>query len=234
MDKFAVIRIGGKQYRVSEGEEILVDKLTDLKTLPEVLLIADGEKVEIGKPVLTKSKVTLKVVTEVEKGEKIDIVNWDEDPARFVCNAIAPAEVSKVIIREHEKVMEVVVPDDQLSLAIGRRGQNVRLAVKLTGWHIDIKSESAKKAAAAAQKEQKMDDFTGLGGVGEKTAEILVKAGFKTVDSLANATVESLTALQGIGEKTAQKIIDSAKKVSKANAGEPAPEVKNGDEKKEQ
>ena len=79
-----------------------------------------------------------------------------------------------------------------------------------------------------------MDDFTGLEGVGEKTAEILVKAGFKTVDSLANAPVESLTALQGIGEKTAQKIIDSAKKVSEANAGAPASEVKNGDEKKEQ
>lgn len=76
MDKFAVIRIGGKQYRVSEGEEILVDKLVDLKTEPEVLLIADGAKIEVGKPVLTKAKVAVKVITEIEKGEKIDVFKY--------------------------------------------------------------------------------------------------------------------------------------------------------------
>ena len=77
MDKFAVIRIGGKQYRVSEGEEILVDKLTDTKKVsPEVLLFVDGEKIEIGKPVLTKAKVTVKVLVEVEKGEKIDVFKY--------------------------------------------------------------------------------------------------------------------------------------------------------------
>lgn len=76
MDKFAVIRIGGKQYRVSEGEEILVDKLVDLKTSPEVLLIVDGEKIEIGRPVLTKAKVTVKILTEIEKGEKVDIFKY--------------------------------------------------------------------------------------------------------------------------------------------------------------
>ena len=77
MDKFAVIRIGGKQYRVSEGEEILVDKLIDIKNVsPEVLLVVDGEKIEIGKPVLTKAKVTVKVLVEVEKGEKIDVFKY--------------------------------------------------------------------------------------------------------------------------------------------------------------
>ncbi|MEK7169161.1 MAG: 50S ribosomal protein L21 [Patescibacteria group bacterium] len=76
LDKFAVIRIGGKQYRVTEGQEILVDKLTDLKSLPEVLLFVDGETVEVGTPVLTKAKVTVKVLAEVEKGEKIDIFKY--------------------------------------------------------------------------------------------------------------------------------------------------------------
>lgn len=77
MDKFAVIRIGGKQYRVSDGEEILVDKLIDVKKVsPEVLLVVDGEKIEIGKPVLTKAKVTVKVLVEVEKGEKIDVFKY--------------------------------------------------------------------------------------------------------------------------------------------------------------
>ncbi|HLD91886.1 MAG TPA: 50S ribosomal protein L21 [Patescibacteria group bacterium] len=77
MDKFAVIRIGGKQYRVTEGEEILIDKLIDAKKVsPEVLLFVDGEKIEIGKPVLTKAKVTVKVLVEVEKGEKIDVFKY--------------------------------------------------------------------------------------------------------------------------------------------------------------
>ena len=81
------------------------------------------------------------VVQEL-KGEKIDIVNFDEDPARFVCDAIAPAEVSKVILHDKDHSMEIVVPDDQLSLAIGKRGQNVSLAARLTGCRIDIKCES--------------------------------------------------------------------------------------------
>jgi large subunit ribosomal protein L21 len=76
VEKFAVIRIGGKQYKVSEGEEILVDKLIDLKITPEVLLVVDGEKIEVGKPVLTKAKVTVKVITEIEKGEKIDVFKY--------------------------------------------------------------------------------------------------------------------------------------------------------------
>ena len=200
----------------------------------KVAVLSHNIKVDaIGSCVGVKG-IRIKSIIQELQGARIDMVAYSNDPVQYITSALSPAKVLAVEINDVEKKASVIVADDQLSLAIGKEGQNVRLAVKLTGWHIDIKSESAKKAAAAAQKEQKMDDFTGLGGVGEKTAEILVKAGFKTVDSLANATVESLTALQGIGEKTAQKIIDSAKKVSKANAAAPAPEVKNGDEKKEQ
>ncbi len=101
----------------------------------------DSDVDPIGACVGMKGSRVQSVVHEL-KGEKIDIVVWDDDPARFVCNAIAPAEVVKVIVKEREKIMEVVVPDDQLSLAIGKRGQNVRLAAELCGWSIDILSET--------------------------------------------------------------------------------------------
>ncbi|MFA5779045.1 MAG: transcription termination factor NusA [Elusimicrobiota bacterium] len=200
----------------------------------KVAVLSHNIKVDaIGSCVGVKG-IRIKSIIQELQGARIDMVAYSTAPVQYITSALSPAKVLSVELNEAEKRASVLVADDQLSLAIGKEGQNVRLAVKLTGWHIDIKSESAKKSAAAAQKEQKMDDFTGLEGVGEKTAEILVKAGFKTVDSLANATVELLTALQGVGEKTAQKIINSAKKVSEANAGAPASEVKNGDEKKEQ
>ena len=90
----------------------------------------------------------VQAVVQELRGERIDIVPWSPDPARYVCSALAPAQVSKVIIDEGAKSMDVIVPDDQLSLAIGRKGQNVRLAVQLTGWRIDIKSESKMREVA--------------------------------------------------------------------------------------
>ncbi len=90
----------------------------------------------------------VQAVVQELRGERIDIVPWSPDTARYVCSALSPAQVSKVIIDEQEKSMDVIVPDDQLSLAIGRRGQNVRLAVQLTGWRIDIKSETKMREIA--------------------------------------------------------------------------------------
>ena len=95
----------------------------------------------VGACVGVKGSRVQRVVQEL-RGEKIDIIPYDDEPARFVCNAIQPAQVSKVIIDEDSKAMEIIVPDDQLSLAIGKKGQNVRLAAQLTGWKIDITSES--------------------------------------------------------------------------------------------
>ena len=124
-------------------------------------------------------------------------------------------------INEEEKSARVVVPDDQLSLAIGRRGQNVRLAAKLTGWNIDIKSQSeaggdARKSMAesifksTAITDSATDSITDLEGVGGKTAERLEEAGFSSVESIAKASVEQLTEVPGIGKKTAEKIYLSA------------------------
>ena len=107
----------------------------------------DGDVDPVGACVGMKGSRVQSVVQEL-RGERIDIVPWSPDPARYVCSALSPAQVSKVIIDEAQKSMDVIVPDDQLSLAIGRKGQNVRLAVQLTGWKIDIKSESKMRELA--------------------------------------------------------------------------------------
>ena len=171
------------------------------------------------------------------RGEKIDIVEWSEDPIAFVTNALSPAKVHRVsIVDDKERVMEVIVEDKQLSLAIGKKGQNVRLAAKLTGWRIDIKSEEEKRReveaqfgeleaggaepAGAAESEDPSPaeaapsdsplPYT-LAGVGEKTVRKLVEAGFATQDALAAATTGQLSEIPGIGEKTAEKILSAVR-----------------------
>jgi transcription termination/antitermination protein NusA len=173
------------------------------------------------------------------RGEKIDIVEWSEDPIAFVTNALSPAKTQRVqVVDDREHVMEVVVEDKQLSLAIGKKGQNVRLAAKLTGWRIDIKSEEEKRREVEAQfegletapeegaatDEAEAGATVGaeaegqdsplpyeLAGVGEKTVRKLVEAGFGTVEAVAGASVEQLSEVSGIGEKTAGKILSAAR-----------------------
>src|SRR6185312_2270637 len=115
------------------------------------------------------------------RGEKIDIVNYDEDVARFVCNALAPAEISKVFLDEGNKEMEVVVPDTQLSLAIGKKGQNVRLAAKLSGWKLDIMSESNSSAKTASA----ILNLMLLPGMTETMAHNIFQSGFGSVTNLS-------------------------------------------------
>jgi N utilization substance protein A len=156
----------------------------------------------------------VQAVVQELRGEKIDIIPWSEDSASFVCNALAPAEISKVIINQEAKSMEVVVEDDQLSLAIGRRGQNVRLAAKLTDWKIDIRSESKAERVVPSLDEiasRGMAQVDKISGVGDKTAQLLNAAGYITVADLAQTTVEQLTKIEGIGVKKAEKMIEAAK-----------------------
>src|SRR5262249_6248519 len=142
------------------------------------------------------------------RGEKIDIVPYDDDPARFVCNAIAPAEVSRVIIDAENHRMELIVPDDKLSLAIGKKGQNVRLASQLTGWKIDIHSESKIRELEAQAKAA----MASLHGVGDDLAETLFKLGWRSVVDLAEAVPEELAAVPGLGgSEAARRIIDGAR-----------------------
>ncbi len=148
------------------------------------------------------------VVQEL-RGEKIDIVPYSDDPAKYVCSALSPAKVDKVFIDEDNRAMEVIVPDDQLSLAIGKNGHNVRLAVRLTGWKIDVKSQSM----ATAQDEEGFKSLMKIPGIGEATAERLFKEGLKSVMAVAASDVETLSAIPGVGEKSAQQWIEAAGKL---------------------
>ncbi|MBU3912378.1 MAG: KH domain-containing protein, partial [Candidatus Omnitrophica bacterium] len=137
-------------------------------------------------------------------GEKIDIIRWSVNTSEFISSSLSPAEISSVKLNEAEKRAEVIVVDDQLSLAIGKKGQNVRLAAKLTGWNIDIRSKSEiEKLRDIAVSE--------LDGVGPKTEKALKKAGFKTTGDIAKLDLKELTKVEGIGKKTAEKILKSAK-----------------------
>jgi N utilization substance protein A len=151
----------------------------------------DSDVDPVGACVGMKGSRVQAVVQEL-RGEKIDIVPWHDDPARFVCNALAPAEVSRVLLDEQNSAMEIIVPDDQLSLAIGRRGQNVRLASQLTGWKLDINSETRVKE----MREFATESFTAI-GVPEATQEMLYSHGFRKAQDLANASSEMLTQFPG-------------------------------------
>ncbi len=153
----------------------------------------------------------VQAVVQELRGEKIDIVPYDDDPARFVCNAIAPAEVSRVIIDAEGHKMELIVPDDKLSLAIGKEGQNVRLASQLTGWRIDIHSESKIYELERRAKEQ-IGAALGADGFDAQVAENLFKLGWRSVNELGRAHVEELAGLPGIGgPEGARRVIDAAK-----------------------
>jgi N utilization substance protein A len=164
----------------------------------------------------------VQAVVQELRGERIDIVPWSPDPARYVCSALSPAAVSKVIIDEAEKSMDVIVPDDQLSLAIGRKGQNVRLAVQLTGWRIDIKSESAMREVARWLSEA----VAVVPGCGDPEGEILLQQGITSLEDLAEVQSDLLTSLPGIDDAGAQAI--------KAKAAELAVRKREEDERKRQ
>jgi transcription termination/antitermination protein NusA len=151
----------------------------------------DSDVDPVGACVGMKGSRVQAVVQEL-RGEKIDIVPWNDDQARFVCNALAPAEVSRVLLDEQNQAMEIIVPDDQLSLAIGRRGQNVRLASQLTGWKLDINSESRVKE----MREFATQSFTAI-GIPEATQEMLYAHGFRKAQDIANAAPEMLTQFPG-------------------------------------
>jgi transcription termination/antitermination protein NusA len=145
------------------------------------------------------------------RGERIDIIEYHEDPVTFAEKALQPAKVSRVtVVDAADKHLEVVVDDTQLSLAIGKKGQNVRLAAKLLGWKIDIKSEEEKRQEVEQQMSalvtQTVTPLELVTGLGEGLVEKLKAAGVNTVESLADMTPEQLEAIEGIGPKTVEKI----------------------------
>lgn len=148
-------------------------------------------------------------ITQELRGEKIDIILWVDDIAQFVCKALSPADITKVVLDEAQNQMEVIVPDDQLSLAIGRRGMNVRLASRLTEWHLDICSESQLSARTIESLAQLMS----LEVLSEEETRVLNSAGIITVDMLASSTVEFIASVLEIEDaKKTQNILDTAMK----------------------
>ncbi len=167
----------------------------------------------VGTCVGVKGARVQNVIQEL-KGERQDIVVWSEDPVRFVCNALAPARVSKVIVDKSAWSMDVVVADDQLSLAIGRKGQNVRLVAKLTGWKIDVRSDHAQESISSDEASEDASDegqaIAAMDEVDEALAEALKDAGYLTLEDLAKAKEEDLLEFEGIDEPLAKKLIEKA------------------------
>jgi transcription termination/antitermination protein NusA len=150
------------------------------------------------------------VVAELQ-GEKIDIIPWSQDPATFVVNALAPAEVAKVVMDEEQRRIEVVVPDDQLSLAIGRRGQNVRLASQLTGWDIDILTEAEESERRQEEFRTRSAMFIEALDVDDVIAHLLVTEGFTSVEEVAFVPVEELASVEGFDETVAGELQQRAR-----------------------
>jgi N utilization substance protein A len=146
------------------------------------------------------------VVQEL-RGERVDIVPWTADPAEYVCRAILPAKVSKVIQDDEEHEMEVIVPDDQLSLAIGKKGQNVKLAARLTGWKLNVRSQSEVEL----EHSRALESLRAVAGIGDMTAELLYQQGFKSAEEVAAADVEDLLEVDGISEEKAAAILQAAR-----------------------
>lgn len=150
------------------------------------------------------------VVSELA-GEKIDIIPWNPEAATFIVNALQPAEVAKVVMDEEEGRIEVVVPEDQLSLAIGRRGQNVRLASQLTGWSIDIITEADDSERRQKEFAELTKTFVEALDVDEMIAQLLATEGFETVDEVAFVDADEIAAIEGFGENTAQELQERAR-----------------------
>lgn len=160
------------------------------------------------------------------RGEAIDIIPWYPDPARFIVHAIAPAQVSRVYIDEANHTMELIVPDDQLAKAIGRRGQNVRLAAQLTGWRIDIHSESKH----AGMLDDSRREISRIDGLEEEIVDLLVRSGFQSAQEVADADAAELGSILGMPEADAAALIDGADRLVETLVMEEASRRQQGEE----
>ncbi|MEE4358152.1 MAG: transcription termination factor NusA, partial [Desulfococcaceae bacterium] len=163
---------------------------------------ADSDIDPVGACVGMKGSRVQNVVQEL-RGEKIDIIPWHVDAAKFVCNALAPAEISRVIIDEEHRSMEVIVPDEFLSVSIGKKGQNVRLASKLTQWRLDVKSESQYSRTM----KEGYESLTALPGVDIALADALYEKGFFSAEEISKSTVEDLMNIRSLQEEDALRLI---------------------------
>ena len=158
--------------------------------------------------------VRVQAVVQELQGERIDIIPWSPDPATFIVNALAPAEVTKVVLDEDTHRVEVVVPDEQLSLAIGRRGQNVRLASQLTGWQIDILTEAEESERRQKEFAERTKLFMEALDVDEMVAQLLASEGFADIEDVAYVPLVELASVEGFDEETARGTADPRARIS--------------------
>jgi transcription termination/antitermination protein NusA len=170
----------------------------------------DGSIDPVGACVGMRGSRVQAVVNELQ-GEKIDIIQWSPDVATFVVNALAPAEVAKVVLDEEAERIEVVVPDDQLSLAIGRRGQNVRLASQLTGWDIDIMTEAEESERRQKEFVARTARFIEALDVDETLAQLLASEGFDSVEEIAFVDLNDIASIEGLDEQTGEELQNRAR-----------------------
>lgn len=173
------------------------------------VLTRDGSIDPVGACVGMRGSRVQAVVNELQ-GEKIDIIPWTEDLGSFIISALQPAEVAKVVMDEDQKRMDVVVPEEQLSLAIGRRGQNVRLASMLVGWDIDIMTEEEESTRRTEEYKTRSEAFINALDVDDMIAQLLIAEGFTSVREIAETPVEEMTEIEGFDEEIGQALIDRA------------------------
>jgi N utilization substance protein A len=216
---------------ISEGIVSIMGASREPGVRAKIAVASNNSDIDpVGACVGMKGSRVQNVVQEL-RGEKIDIIPWHVDPAKFVCSALAPAEISRVIIDEDNRSMEVIVPDEFLSIAIGKKGQNVRLASKLTGWHLDVKSESSYDQAMQSG----YNSLMALPGVGISLADALYEKGFYSAEEISKASLEDLLQIRGVDEAMAHSLIEAAQAAVEqaAAAVEPEPEVESPGEASE-
>lgn len=195
---------------ISEGVIKIISAAREPGERAKISVYSSNRDVDpVGACVGMKGSRVQNVVQEL-RGERIDIIPWSQDQAKYVCNALAPAKISRVYIDEENRHMEVVVADDQLSLAIGKKGQNVRLASKLTGWKIDIKSESRMEKIS----NEILERFQNLPHIGDVASRILYNEGFRSIKEVAEVDPEELAKVLEIENEKALEIVKGAIQVS--------------------
>jgi N utilization substance protein A len=191
---------------ISEGVIKIISAAREPGERAKISVYSSNRDVDpVGACVGMKGSRVLSVVQEL-RGERIDIIPWAQDQAKYVCNALSPAKISRVYIDEENRYMEMVVADDQLSLAIGKKGQNVRLASKLTGWKIDIKSESRMEKISS----EILEKFKGLPYIGDVHSHILYNEGFRSIKEVSEVDPEELAKVLEIEKEKAAEIVERA------------------------
>src|SRR5436305_3626684 len=204
--EFMAKLFGQEVPEIYDGVVEVVSVARDPGSRAKIAVISRDSSIDpVGACVGMRGSRVQAVVNELQ-GEKIDIIPWSADVATFIVNALQPAEVVKVVLDEDSERIEVVVPDDQLSLAIGRRGQNVRLASQLTGWDIDILTEAEESERRQKEFAERTAAFMDALDVDETVAQLLASEGFRSVDEIADVDTSELAGIEGFDEDTAQEI----------------------------